>query len=147
MWTAPLAACTIMVMANSGSMVHTAVVPQPSASAIPRATASFASGKRTGTTLSKPDSDSDCMSIEASASASSLQVSPMDLSRSPRVAASASLRSTAAVASSEFMISTASWSMVKPSTSLPSTRTRPMDDGVMANPSTASTQTTPSKNA
>ena len=70
-------------------------------SAIPRANASVASGSRTGTTLSNPDSVRDFSSSEASVLASSLQVTPMECRRWPRVAAIASLRSTAAAACSE----------------------------------------------
>ena len=70
-------------------------------SAMPRANASVASGIRTGTTLSNPESERDFNSSEASASASSLHVTPMECRRWPRVAAIASLRSTAAAACSE----------------------------------------------
>ena len=69
--------------------------------AIPRASASVASGNRTATTLSKPDSDNDSRRREASVSASSLQVTPIEWRRWPRAAAIASVRITAAAAFSE----------------------------------------------
>ena len=96
--TAPSVVLTMSEIADWGSTTHTAVVAYPSTSATPRARASVASGIRIATTLSKPDSDSDSSSIEASRSASSLQVTPMECSRSPRLAAIASVRRTAAVA-------------------------------------------------
>src|SRR4051812_20738735 len=103
-WTAPSEVLTTRLITASGSMTQTAVVSYPMTAAMPRARASVASGSRIATTLSKPDSDSDCISADASASASSLQVTPIEFNRRPRLAACASVRSTAAVACSEVWI-------------------------------------------
>ena len=146
--TAPLLLWTMSMITVSGSITQTAVTSYPITSAMPHAKASVASGSRTGTTLSKPHSVNDFNSSEASVSASSLHVTPMECNRWPRVAAIASVRSTAAAACSEVCngveclpetISKASRSTVEPSASCPSTRTRPTADGVTDKPSTAST--------
>ena len=79
--TEPSRVCTISAITFSGSSTHTALVSYPMTSAIPRANASVASGSRTGTTLSKPKSVNDFNSSEASASASSLHVTPIECKR------------------------------------------------------------------
>ena len=146
--TAPSLLWTMSMITVSGSITQTAVTSDPITSAMPHAKASVASGSRTGTTLSKPHSVNDFNSSEASVSASSLHVTPMECNRWPRVAAIASVRSTAVAARSEVCdgveclpdtISKASRSTVEPSASCPSTRTRPTADGVTDKPSTAST--------
>ena len=79
--TAPSPEWTMSMITVSGSITHTAVTSYPMTSAMPHARASVASDRRTGTTLPKPQSVNDFNSNEASASAPSLHVTPIECNR------------------------------------------------------------------
>ncbi|MBX8690137.1 hypothetical protein GO011_22115 [Mycobacterium sp. 20091114027_K0903767] len=145
-----LSPLTVIACTTSGSRTHTPVVSNPTMPATRRASASVAWGNRTGTTLPNPASPNFFNNTAASVAAPELQVTPIVVNRKPCSAATLSARRTAFTTSAQMSsvragarprMSSALWSTVAPSASLPSTRTRPTVDGVKETPSTASTFT------